>query len=190
MLKKSASAAPYMKYPATWEGAIPADPSTLVDGNFLPRGTQWNQDTVFWNEYEEYGETGQSIEFDLGGVFKIDGFIAQVDDNDAYTLSYWDLDSKSWETAWDIPNYSDGNWGMTTRPDPYDNLQSYSLVSSITTNALKLEAKLKGYGSADNYFAVSEIQAIGVPIPEPNSLILFGTCLAAFAGLRLRRKKK
>jgi len=168
----------------TWTGDIPAAPSTLVDGIFRPLHSQWNQNTVFWDAHDD-ADNGQYIKFDLGGVYSIDSFIAQVDDNDAYILSYWNMGSNSWETAWDIPNYTSGNWGMTTRPDPTNNLLAYDIGSIITTNALKLEGNLL---NGDKYFAVAEIQAFGAPVPEPATFILLGSGLAGLAFYRRKRK--
>lgn len=168
----------------TWEDDISADPSTLVDGTFVGLHAQWNQNTVFWDAHND-NDNGQYITFDLGGIFNIDSFIAQVDDNDAYILSYWNMTSNTWETAWDIPNYNDNNWGMTTRPDPNNNLLAFDIGSIITTNALKLEGNLC---DGDKYFAVAEIQAFGAPVPEPATFLLLGSGLAGLAFYR--RKKK
>ncbi len=169
-----------------WAGGTSAAPGTLVDGDFLTERTQWNEGTVYWNEYGN--NTGQSIQFDLDGTFVIDSFIAQLDNNDAYTLSYWDLSSSIWQTAWDIPQKRvPQNFGMTTRPDA-DQTTAYSLGSAITTNALMLEANIAG--SEDRYFAVSEIQAFGTPVPEPATMFLFGTGLLGLAGISMRRRKK
>jgi hypothetical protein len=171
----------------SWTGADPAAKETLVDGVFLAKGHQWNQDTVFWNA-DDAGTSGpQFITFDLGGIFNIGSFIAQVDDNDAYLLSYWDLGSQSWATAWNIPNYDyyDNNnmWGMTTRPDPDNNTMAFDIGYIITTNKLKLEGD-----TGDGFYAVSEVQAFGEPVPEPSTLILLG--IGLFMGLGWSKKRK
>ena len=169
----------------SWTGDIPAAPSTIVDGVFLDLHHQWNKDTVFWDSHDD-NDNGQYIKIDLGGVFNIDSFIAQVDDNDAYILSYWNMTLSTWETVWDIPNYTSDNWGMTTRPDPFNNLLAFNIGSQITTNALKLEGNLV---DGDKYFAVSEIQAFGAPVPEPATMLLFGLGLLGLAGVSRKKQK-
>ena len=128
--------------------AIQADLSTLVDGIFLPESTYWLRNTVAWLYRDSTSSIyypNASIQFDLGGIFQIDSFAGQFDDNDAYVLSYWDMTNNVWATAWDVPNYDSGHFGMTTRT-------LHNLSSDITTNALKLEGSLI---SGDNNFAAS-----------------------------------
>ncbi len=160
-----------------------ADLSTLTDGVFLRENTYWLSNTVAWlyrPGHSKYSPNGY-IQFDLDGVFQINSFTGQFDDNDAYKLSYWDMTNNVWATAWDVPNFDSGHFGMTTRP-------LYNLASAITTNALRLEGSLS---SGDNNFSASEVQAFGVrvdPIPEPATMLLFGVGLLGLAGAGRRKK--
>lgn len=164
-------------YYGGWEGAYAGTKETVVDGIFLPKGHEWDKGTVYWNYY--YGP-GQNIQIDLGNTFIIDSFIVQADDNDSYKLYYMNLDTNNWDLAWDIPAV--GGWGLQTRPNVNDNTERYYLSSAITTNALKLEG-----GNTDQWYSVSEVQAFGIPTPEPSSLILGFMSLAGMLGIRRRR---
>ena len=68
-----------------WGGGKIVDKHTIVDGVFLPRGKQWDQDAVWWDCHDG---VNRYIKIDLGGVYEIYGFIVQADDNDAYNLYY------------------------------------------------------------------------------------------------------
>ncbi len=154
-----------------WGPGTPAPKETVVDGVFLPEGTQWNIDTVWWSTNTGYSD--QYITLDLGGLFNIDSFIVQADDNDSYEIEY--LNNSSLE--WTLVNVI-GGWGMRTRPEIF-------LPSTITTSSLRISADL-----GDGFYSVSEIQAFGTPVPEPATMLLIGTGVAGLIGSRVRRKKK
>jgi len=150
--------------------------STLVDGVFRPRGTGWTSGTVYWNGTSPY------VEIDLGGTFQIESFIAQADDNDAYTIKYRDVNTYTWKTAWDVPNYDAYGSGMQTRPNPANDAARYMLSAPITTDMLRFCA-----ASGDNSYSVSEIQAYGTsPVPLPAAIYLLGPGLLGL--WRIRRK--
>lgn len=138
-----------------WGGGLLASPSTIVDGAFFPQNNQWDQGPVWWDSND-----GQDryIKINLDGIYNIESFVVQADDNDAYELYYWDLNTNTWQLAWNIPNYDAYGWGMQTRPNPSDNTVRYMLTTPITTNALKFNGNMN---NGDKLFSVSEIQAYG-----------------------------
>lgn len=166
-----------------WSGGAIVSPDTIVDEIFLPSGNQWDQGAVWWDDTDGIAN---HITIDLDGTFRIESFIAQVDDNDAYLLEYWN--GSSWLTAWDIPNYDQLGWGLLTRPDVNDNSVAYLLPTEIITSALRVSGNLS---NGDNLFAVSEIQAYGYNAPEPSMLLLLGSALLGFGlkGKQIRRRK-
>lgn len=167
-------------YVGGW-GGIGGAPSTLVDGVFLPRATQWDHGSVWWNP--SYGP--QDIVVDLGGACNVNSLILQGDDNESYRVSYWDLGLSNWQTAWVAPDVPPpvGGLGLQTRPNPGDNTEKYVLGSPITTDKFKIEA-----ASWDQYYSVSEFQAYGSPVPVPPTVLLLGSGLLGLVGWRRIRK--
>src|SRR5262245_10202195 len=76
-----------------WSGfESPLSPlATVVDGVFLPQGTQWTQGTYWWDEaLNPQGPPNPVvIEITLNSPHTVNRFVVQADDNDDYFVDYW-----------------------------------------------------------------------------------------------------
>ncbi len=164
---------PTFTYPGNLCGVNPPQgPASLVtDGVFAPDQACFQGNTVYWQ-----GLTN-SIDIDLQGTFQINAAIVQADDNDSYELQYRDIGGV-YHNWYDVPFAC--CFGMTTRPNRFDNTQAQALPTVVATG-LRLFAT-----DGDNFYSVSEVQVF---TPEPASIALVGLGLAAAGGLRLRRHR-
>lgn len=144
---------------------------SIVDGVFLPEQTQWDQGTLWWDEHGVQGKPSVTITLDQ--YYFIDSFIVQADNNDTYRIEYYDSSSLEWVNAGAI-----SGWGMMTRPEIF-------MPDPVFTNALKISAI-----GGDDWYSLSEVQAFGAPVPEPATMLLFGTGLIGLAGFRRKKSKK
>lgn len=142
---------------------------SVVDGVFLPEGTQWDQNTLWWDEGFQDGVVNRVL-LDLGAEYFISSFRVQADNNDVYQISYLDSGSAAWVNVGAV-----AGWGMMTRPELF-------LPSTIQTSMIAITAV-----AGDGYYALSEVQAEGSAVPEPATMLLMGAGLAGLAGLK--RKK-
>lgn len=142
-------------FTAGWGGGQIVAPSTVVDGVFLPRGTQWDQGAVWWDQND--GRKGEII-IDLGEPCVIESLTVQADDNDAYIVRY-EAPGGGKKLAWNVPNYDIFGTGMQTRPDPADDTAVHQLQGDIV--ATKLFVRAAPNASNDRFFSVSEVQAFG-----------------------------
>jgi hypothetical protein len=168
-----------------WGAGQTVPGSTVTDGLFLPRSSQWDQGAVWWDATNaQQGQQG--ILINLGGTFTLESLIVQADDNDGYLLYYGSggLDAAG-TLLWDIPAV--GGWGMQTRPDPSDDTRRLVLPTPVVAEWLLI---CGNNAVGDRLFSVSEVQAYGTSaVPEPGSMVLLGIGLAglAFRG-RLRNR--
>ncbi len=127
-----------------------ASPSSITDGEFRPRGTQWQDGTVWWNGL------APSLEIDLQETYTITGLIVQADDNDTYQIQFRRPSDGSWLVVWTLPIASGG--GMQTRPNPANDTQVFQLAAPVDADKIRVLAI-----SGNNLFSVSEVQAFGAP---------------------------
>ena len=157
--------------PGSWTSASPVPAATLTDGVFLNEGHQWDLDSVWWNGYTHPENDAQ---INLGGLYTINSFKVQADDNDTYRIQYR-VGGGAWQTAWNIP--APGPWGLVT--------STTTLGAPVLADSLRFTAT-----GGDGYYAVSEIQAFGVaavPEPETYAMLLAGL---GFLGFVARRRKQ
>ena len=153
---------------AGWCCGSLAAASTVTDGAYLPNGTQWNVDTVFW--------TGgaNTITVELAAAANVTHLDLQADNNDDYGVSYRDLGG-TWHSLTTISPHR--SWGT----DMGD-----ATFAGVDATAFAITAV-----GGDGYYSVSEFQAIGttlaVPEPETYALMLLGL---AGVGMAARRRKQ
>jgi hypothetical protein len=137
-----------------------------VDELSLPETSIWHTNTVWWDAGNP-ASVSNSIVIDLLGIFSLDGFSIQADNNETYRFEYQD-EFDIWQTAWDAPAVA--GFGMMTR--------TVSLASPILTDSLRVTAI-----GGDGFYSVSEIQA---NVPEPGTMLLLGSGLLGVAARRRR----
>jgi hypothetical protein len=161
----------FFGWSSAWGSGSAAPLASVTDGVFVPTGQQWNTGTIYWNGTWG-GDTSNFVQIDLSAPAIVKSIILQADNNDMYGIQYRDIGG-NWHGLATADVY--GGWGMWTRPD--------ISVSPVVASAFRI-ASVAG----DSYYSVSEFQAIGAPVPEPETyaMMLAGLGLLGFMA---RRKK-
>ena len=138
----------------------PAALSTITDGVSLAEGTQWQTDTVWWDEWHP-PSLYNIIEIDLQGLFLVTDLLIQADNNDAYAIDYRDSGG-TWTSFVYAPIVPGA--GMRTRAVS---------VGPIVASGFRIDAF-----DGDEFYSVSEFQANGVAVPEPSAFFVIAAGIA------------
>ena len=149
-----------------WPAGPLAPLSSITDGVFLPEGSVWQTNTVWWDE-RHTPSANNVIEIDLLGNFTIDFVRIQGDNNENYDIYYRDWGGIWHGLATASPAFGAG---MRTR---------FGSVGPAQASAFRIGAR-----GGDLYYSLSEFQAVGVP--EPGILALFGIGVAGAIRRRVR----
>ncbi|NRR30356.1 PEP-CTERM sorting domain-containing protein [Oxalobacteraceae bacterium] len=153
-----------------WGDGVLAAPSSVTDGLFLPTNTQWNLGTVYWTG--SYG--ADSVTIDLLQAASVNSLYLQADNNDDYRVQYRDTANVWHDLVTISPHRSVGmDYG------------SAALGAPVLASAFMITAV-----GGDGAFSVSEFQAFGSAVPEPETYAMLGAGLGlmAFAARRKQRK--
>ncbi|MEZ6234530.1 MAG: GC-type dockerin domain-anchored protein [Phycisphaerales bacterium] len=135
-------------------------PNVITDGVFLGEATPYSNPaaingSIRWNT----GLAGPTtIEIQLGDPYRIDGIIAQADDNDALVVSYL-TESNTFEPLYTVANISVG-FGFRTRPNA--NQTTYADLTPVVTTAIRVV-----HAGGDGFYGLSELQLRGELVTPP-----------------------
>ncbi|MDR7308564.1 PEP-CTERM sorting domain-containing protein [Rhodoferax saidenbachensis] len=153
-----------------WCCSAPAALSTVVDGSFVANGQQWNIGTVFWGG--AYG--ADVITISLPTLSSVSSLVLQGDNNDDYLIRYRNASNVWADLATISPNRS---WGM--------DMGGATFASPVTANAFSISIV-----GGDGLASVSEFQAIGAPVPEPETYALLLAGLGLVGTVARRRQAR
>lgn len=149
-----------------WGSPTLADPSTVTDGLLLANNTQWNTGTVYWS-----GALGaDTLTITLPTTSLVSSIVLQADNNDDYGISYKGTDGL-WHALTTISPHR--SWGMD---------MGNASFAGVTATAFAITAV-----GGDGFYSVSEFQAMGAPVPEPETYALLLAGLGV-VGLLSRRR--
>ncbi len=137
----------------------------------------WADTALIWDSYSGTGE----VDFmhlaspgDLSGGTNI-----------AFTAD-WSTDAEPPPATWGIDNYI-GEGTQDSLTIAFSGAAYDDIITALSSEEFRVGLHVQGYtdGESESYVSTGG----GEPVPEPVSMLLFGTGLAGLAGARLRRKQ-
>lgn len=151
----------------------------LTDNTFAEEGSTWTADTSVWWYDANSNYPVFYIMYD--DVYRLEDMIVQVDNNDNYSVDYYNYSADGWFSLFSIlSEVGNVTWGMDTF-----SIQAEIGFTPVNTDFIRI------YGNGgDGMYAISEVQAFGSPIstPEPATMLLLGLGLLGMLGIRRKMK--
>ena len=149
-----------------WPAGPLAPLSSITDGVFLPTGSVWQTNTVWWDERNP-ASANNVFEIDLAGNFTVNFVRIQADNNENYDIYFRD-----WGGIWH-------GWATANPGGPAGMITRAGFLPTIQASAFRLDAR-----GGDGYYSISEFQVNSVP--EPGVLALLGLGVAGAIRRRVR----
>jgi hypothetical protein len=162
-------------------GSGSAAAATVTDGNYLPAGTDWQSNTLWWTD------PNANVVIDLGGLYGLTALNIQADSESGYRIEVRRTVNDPWGSFLGAAyGQADGPDGMQVRPDPNQLTGRYFFDNVLYAS----QFRISGLPSGANRFALSEFQLYGFAVvPEPGLMGLLVASGFAGGGLLLRRRK-
>ena len=166
----------------------------LTDWTITGTDVAWINNVNIWGLSTNNGDFFLDLtawsQFGTGGVAQT---VAQTVAGQSYTLSFDLGSSTAWGAETDI--IATASAGATTNQfyttatstNQWDTFTMSFIADSATSSI-----ELTGVGTAHQgyYIGLDNVSLTADPVPEPATMLLFGTGLAVLVGARIRRKKK
>jgi hypothetical protein len=181
---------------AAGTGTFSNSPNLIINGIVAPRNTAYFSSTnVYWTN-----STTPTFTINLGGLYTIQNLTVGVDNNDDYQIQY----STDGTTFTNLFKFVASDGPVSVGAGGMDILTTdsgFPVVPGNTTTPAYVGRSFSPVDAqflrifvtaGDNFYAISEVQAFGVAVPEPSSvlgLLGFGT-IGGFAFRRRRINKK